>query len=130
MRRSVFLAAVLLTAACMAAQTSSSGYGTTQGPDSSQNSMGAQNSAANEETLAGCLSKSGSDYFLTRSDGDRYQVTGDTAKLAAHVGHEISVTGQVSQANSSTGSSSGSGMNSHSGTITMQRFQHVAAHCP
>jgi hypothetical protein len=111
----------------MAAQ-STSGYGTTQSQGSSHKSMGAQ--TENKETLAGCLSKSGSDYFLTRSDGDRYQVTGDTSKLAAHVGHEIRVTGDVSEAGNSTDSTSGMGTKSEAGTIQMQSFQHVAAHCP
>ncbi len=129
MRRSALVAAVVLLAACVVAAQSSSGYGTTQSQGSSQSSMGTQSSTEHEEMLAGCLSKSGSDYFLTRSDGDRYQVTGDTSKLAAHVGHEMRITGEVSQEGSSAASSSGMGAKPEAGTIQMQSFQHVAAHC-
>ena len=130
MRRSILLAPILLAACFMAAQ-STSGYGTPQSQGSSQSSMGGQDSAEDTETLAGCLSKSGADYFLTRSDGDRYQVFGDTSKLASHVGHKIQITGEVSLMDSSTESSSGSGLGTkpQAGSIKMQSFQHVTARC-
>jgi hypothetical protein len=128
------LASILLLAACMVmAQT----YGSQD--QSSQSSSGmSSSSSGGTQTLDGCLSKSGSDFFLTTSDGNRYQIAGDTSnlsetggtsKLNAHVGHEIKVTGDVSQASASSSSSSGMSNSQSNGTISARSFQHVAANC-
>jgi hypothetical protein len=54
-------------------------------------------SAANSVTVDGCLAGSGSSYTLKdKSSGVTYQLAGDLAKLAPHVGHELQLTGTPS----------------------------------
>ena len=74
---------------------------TTQGstsPSRGTNPMNSgQNSAsASEKTVTGCLSGSSGNFTLTDKHGTAYQLTGDTAKLSDHVGHEVRVTGTPS----------------------------------
>lgn len=54
-----------------------------------------------ETTVQGCLSGSSGNYTLTDKNGNSFQLTGDTAKLSDHVGHEIKVTGTVSPTSAS-----------------------------
>jgi hypothetical protein len=49
-------------------------------------------------TVQGCLSGSNGNYTLTDKNGTAYQLTGDTAKLSEHVGHEIKVMGSSGSA--------------------------------
>ncbi len=49
--------------------------------------------ASGETSVKGCLSGASGSYTLTDDNGTAYQLTGDTSKLAEHVGHEIKVTG-------------------------------------
>jgi len=121
------LTSVLLLAACtVLAQT----YGSQD--QSSQNSMSSSLSTmGNTQTWDGCLGKQGTDFVLTTNDGNHYKIAGDTSKLNAHVGHEMKITGIASQSSDSAASSSGAGgsMMAAPATITLQSFQHVAAHC-
>jgi len=71
---------------------------------------------------------------LTDKSGTTYQLTGDTAKLQAHVGHTIKVTGTTTSSQgsaSATGQSSGS-MSAPSEaqpTFNVTSFKHVATSC-
>ena len=50
-------------------------------------------------TVKGCLAKeSGNEHALTGADGSTWEVKSDSVDLAQHVGHEVSVTGVVSNA--------------------------------
>jgi hypothetical protein len=51
-------------------------------------------------TLTGCLQKSddANEYNLTTAKGSTWEVKSDSADLAAHVGHTVTVTGVVSNA--------------------------------
>ena len=106
MKKAVILTSTLLFAACMAFAQSSTNSGdqsssqpghsmSTQSSTSS--STTSEKSASPSETLRGCLSREGTDYFLTTigPNRERYEITGGTSKLAAHVGHEVSITGSV-----------------------------------
>ena len=74
----------------------------------------AANSAANSVTVDGCLAGSGSSYTLKdKTSGVTYQLAGDTAKLAPHVGHELQLTGTTS-----TGSASATAGGATSATPT------------
>ena len=91
-----------------------------------------QGSAAEptNQTIQGCLTHSASGYFLTATGADqrryeRYEITGDTSALAKHVGHTMSVTGEVSQQAVSTSG----GVAAQAGTIVMQDFHHISANC-
>jgi hypothetical protein len=129
------LISTLLLVACVAFAQNSS-YGS---QDSSQTTSSTSTQSAGNETLRGCLSKEGSDYYLTMlgANQERYEITGNTEKLAAHVGHEISVTGSVQNTGSMMGSNKGmmgsnnGMMNTPStGTIALEKFHHISATCP
>jgi hypothetical protein len=49
-------------------------------------------------TLTGCLEKGekSGEYKLIAEDGSTWEVKGDKAKLAEHIGHTVTVTGAVS----------------------------------
>ena len=138
-KAALFLSTILL-AACVAFA---------QGYESTDSSQSTASTNTQNETLRGCLSKGGSDYFLTTlgANPERYEITGKTAKLAAHVGHEISATGKVenngstaennSQSSTMNGSNSGmmgsnnGEMNTPSaGAISLKKFHHIADTCP
>jgi uncharacterized protein involved in outer membrane biogenesis len=88
-------------------------------------------SAGGQTTVEGCLSNSNGNYMLTDQNGTMYQLTGDTAKLSEHVGHEIKVSGTSSSADS-TGSSAGAA-NSASGsaqqTVQVASVKHISKTC-
>jgi hypothetical protein len=138
MTKRAILLSTLLLAACVAFAQYSSGYGSQDSSQTTTSSTTSAQSSGGNETFRGCLSKEGSEFYLTTlgANQDRYELTGDTTKLAAHVGHEISVTGSVqntgSMANSSNSSQSNttSGGNTASGTILLQKFHHISANCP
>ena len=81
-------------------------------------------------TVEGCLQGSNGNYMLTSSNGTIYQLTGDTSKLAEHVGHEMKVTGTTSAASGSSPSPSGSAMTPNSQqTLKVMSVKHVAKTC-
>jgi Protein of unknown function (DUF5818) len=87
----------------------------------SQGSTGAQ------ETVKGCISSAGGTYTLTAKDGKTYQLTGDTAKLNDHVGHEMKVTGTETPASASSGSAMGK--SSSGPTLDVTSFKHISKTC-
>jgi hypothetical protein len=86
-----------------------------------------------QETVQGCLSSNGGTYTLTAKDGKNFQLTGDTAKLSEHVGHEIKVTGSVSSESASPGSASGQTNSGQTGTeqpkLEVSSIKHVSKSC-
>ena len=90
-------------------------------------SQAATGKTSGQETVQGCLSNSGGTYTLTAKDGKTFQLTGDTAKLTEHVGHEIKVTGTVNSASeTSTGAMGKSGAEK---TIEISTVKHVSKSC-
>jgi hypothetical protein len=75
-------------------------------------------------TVRGCLQGTNGNYTVTDNKGMTYQLTGDTSKLAEHVGHEVQITGMSSGA-SQTGSSS---MGSQQ-TLEVKHMKHISANC-
>lgn len=84
-------------------------------------------SNGDQQTVKGCLSNSGGAYTLTDKSGKTYQLTGDTAKLSDHVGHEIKVTGSLSSA--SAASSDAMGKTSGAQMIEVTSFKHISKNC-
>lgn len=91
-------------------------------------SQGADASAAGQQhSVTGCLSSSGGAYTLAAKNGKTYELTGDTAKLSDHVGHEMKITGTMSPASeSSTGTMAKS---SGEETIDVTTFKHISKTC-
>jgi len=115
MRKLCFLAAILLLSVWAFAQTA---------PPAEQNSnpvqAGSQGSGADRasSTIEGCLAGSGGSFTLTDSSGKTYQLEGDTAKLAEHVGHTLRM----------SGSQKGGGSSAQP-TFTVQKVKMVSSSC-
>ncbi len=58
-----------------------------------------QPSSAGQTAVQGCLSRSDGGYMLTDKAGTAYPVTGNTAQLSDHVGHEVQIKGKATEAN-------------------------------
>lgn len=86
--------------------------------------------AGGQMTVEGCLSGSNGNFTLTDKNGMSYQLTGDTAKLTEHVGHEVKVTGTSESAGAgasgSTEPSSGAG-GDHALQVTS--IKHISKSC-
>jgi len=94
---------------------------------------GSQTSAGGEMTVQGCLSGSSGSYTLTDKHGMAYQLTGDTAKLSEHVGHEVKITGtsssEASSAGASSGTSSAAGSTAAQKTLQVSSVKHISKTC-
>jgi len=119
----ICLAAVL----CAAQDVSNSGA-------AGQNTTSQSGNPNANQTISGCLSKSGGNYILTDAQsGTVYTLTGNTDQLSAHVGHEVEINGQPGQsgtanANTNPGSATSGGS---AGQIFFQvsGVQHLSDHC-
>jgi hypothetical protein len=137
------LAVLLLSVVWASAQTTtttpaetapSSGQSSTTSPSTSGDSSMSQTSA-NGDWIQGCLNGSDGNYTLTDQSGNSYRLTGDTAKLSEHIGHEVKVSGTKSSA-TATGASEGNASSSSMGqtggsqqTIQVSSVKHVSKTC-
>lgn len=105
MRHMLLLSVLLLGVAWAVAQDSSQAS-----PSTGQTANKA--GSGSHTTVEGCLSGSDGKYTLTDKQGTAYTLTGDTSKLAEHVGHEVKITGSTSSASAAaaSGAPSGGGM--------------------
>jgi hypothetical protein len=101
-----------------------------------QSNTSQSSSDSNKMTVQGCLSGSPGSYSLMDKSGTTYQLTGDTAKLQAHVGHTIQVTGTSSASSAGSSSSTmGKPVGSMSTpadaqpTLSVTSFKHVSPSC-
>lgn len=88
--------------------------------------------SGNQTTVQGCLSNSNGNYTLTDKSGNSFQLTGDTAKLTEHVGHQVKITGTMNAASASSGSGSdatGQAGASSQQVIEVSSVKHVAKTC-
>jgi hypothetical protein len=114
-------------------ETSPSGSGANQsaGAHSGASGQMGQSTASGHTTVEGCLNGSNGSYTLTDKNGNTYQLTGDTAKLSEHVGHEVKITGTSSGAGSSasggtTGAMGGSGSQQ---SLQVTSVKHISKSC-
>jgi len=65
-----------------------------------QNAASDSQSKAERRTITGCLAKgdSANEFDLKANDGSTWELKSDKVALADHVGHTVSVTGEVSHA--------------------------------
>ena len=129
MRQLVLLLSVLLLGACWAVAQDTSSQTSPSSPSSGQSTSA---SAAGETTITGCLSGSNGSYTISDKNGTTYQLSGDTAKLSEHVGHEVKITGTTSAGSaspSSTGSTTGQASGASQQTLQVNSVKHVSKTC-
>lgn len=95
-----------------------------------------RSSSGGETTVQGCLSGTNGNYTLSDKNGNTYQLTGDTAKLSQHVGHEVKVTGTTGSATGSTGAEGSAGASAGTAgaagaqqTLQVTSVKHVSKSC-
>src|SRR5215469_1898828 len=125
---------LLLSAAWVLAQDSSQSM-----PGSSGSSGQSKSSSSGSTSVEGCLGGSSGSYTLTDKSGTTYQLSGDTSKLAEHVGHEVQITGSTSgSAGSSTSSGAGTSAGAGAPTsgaaaggqmLTVEKVKHISKTC-
>lgn len=130
MRHLLLLSVLLLGAFWAAAQN----YPSQTSPSETSPSQSTPAGSGGETTVQGCLSGSSGNYMLTDKNGKSYQLTGDTAKLSEHVGHEIKVTGTVSSASASPNGGDDSSKAGEAGGSSQQGLEvssvkHISKNC-
>lgn len=150
MRQVLLLLSVLLLGACGAvaqdsssqtnpgssqSSASSSQTGSASSQNSSETASSGQTGSTNANgqiTVEGCLSGSSGNYTVSDKSGNSYQLTGDTAKLSEHVGHEVKVTGTSSSASASgggTATGAAGQANGNSQTLEVSSVKHISKTC-
>jgi hypothetical protein len=134
MKRTILVfAAVLCSGLWAFAQSDAQGYpsGQTAGAPTASTSNG--NATV---TVDGCLSGSEGSYLLKdKASGTTYNLTGNTSKLGAHVGHEVQITGTPSNApsgvNSSASATSSGNASAMAGqnSLRVSSMKHIATSC-
>jgi hypothetical protein len=66
-----------------------------QQPSDQSPASGASSDAATASTVRGCLNGSEGNYVLVQDNGTSLKLTGNTAGLKDHVGHQVQITGQM-----------------------------------
>src|ERR1700751_4820752 len=134
MRRLVLLFSVLLLGACWAAAQDTSNSSKSD-PTSSSPGQSDTATASGATSVQGCLSGSSGNYTLTDKNGNTYQLTGDTAKLSEHVGHEVKVTGTSSSGSASaagggtTTGTTGQAAGANAQTLEVSSVKHISKTC-
>ncbi len=67
--------------------------------------------------------------MLNAKNGTMYHLSGDTAKLSEHIGHEVKITGTMNSSGSGSGMSNGSAMSNGSHTIDVTSVKHISKTC-
>jgi hypothetical protein len=126
------LAVLLLSVVWATAQTTTT---TTQAPASdptaatASTQSGMTPTSAGGDSVQGCLSGADGSYTLTDQTGVSYRLTGDTAKLSEHIGHEVKISGTKSTA-TATGASDTMGQTGGAQqAIQVSSVKHVAKTC-
>ena len=133
MRHLLLLLSVLLLGACWAVAQDTTNP---TSPDPSQNSPTSASSSQTGATTAsgataveGCLSGASGNYTLTDKNGVAYQLTGDTAKLSEHVGHQVKITGTSSSAAPGGDGTAAGTTSANSPTLEVSSVKHISKTC-
>jgi ABC-type phosphate transport system substrate-binding protein len=131
MRRLLLLLSVLLLGACWAvAQDTTNSNSSQSDPTSASSGQTGSTNASGATVVEGCLNGSSGNYTLTDKNGVSYQLTGDTAKLSEHVGHEVKITGTSSSASpNGGGTDTGTSGTSNSQTLEVSSLKHISKTC-
>lgn len=84
--------------------------------------------ASGNMTVQGCLSGSDGNYTLTADNGTAYKLTGNTAELKDHVGHEVQITGATGAASDSSAASSSTGAGQPA-SLDVKSLKHISKTC-
>lgn len=91
---------------------------------------GSAQTASGQTTVKGCLQSSDGNYTLTTKNGTVYQLQGDTAKLSAHVGHEVAIMGSTTTASNATSPTPGTPAGTTpQATLTVENVKHISKTC-
>lgn len=134
MRQILLLVSVLLLGLtwAIAQDTTQGSTSPSKGTNPMNSGQNAATSSGGEKTVTGCLSGSNGSYTLTDKHGTSYQLTGDTAKLSEHVGHEVRITGTPSAAGSSSTSPTAGGTTGGTGSeqsLQVASVKHISKTC-
>lgn len=126
MRHLLLLSILLLGTSWAMAQNDPSQTAPTQTHPSQEMSA----SSGTNTSVQGCLSGSDGNFMLTDKNGTTYQLTGDTAKLSEHVGHEVKVMGSTSSASSSgAGTPPGAMGETSKQSLQVSSIKHISKTC-
>ena len=127
--RYLMLIATLFLSVSWATAQSNANPATPTESNEAQTQSGA--AAAHAMTVEGCLAGSDGNYTLTDAQGVNYELTGDTSKLAEHIGHEVKVTGRVKHDSgpSSESKTVGTGTAPGPTPISVMSVKHVSKSC-
>ncbi len=114
----------------LAQDSSSQTAPSTSAPSAASSSQSGMSGSSAQTSVEGCLQSSSGSYTLTDKSGTTYQLSGDTSKLAEHVGHEVQITGTTS-GDAAGAASSGSGSAGSAGgqMLTVEKVKHVSKTC-
>ena len=105
-------------------QNPSSTSPSAQQPDTSQTATG-------RDTLEGCVGRSSDVFTLTDASGKTHRLTGDTSKVADHVGHQVRITGSESPgAPGAATSGATSGVAGGANKFFVDTVTMIASSCP
>ncbi|MGH9642289.1 MAG: hypothetical protein ACRD3Q_07665 [Terriglobales bacterium] len=128
MRHILFLSVLLLGATWAVAQNDQTSTSPNEKTSTTQNET-TPTKAGGTTSVEGCLSGSSGNYTLTAKNGKMYELTGDTAKLSDHVGHEMKVTGTVENGSMTpSGGTAGESAGSKE-TLQVTSFKHISKTC-
>jgi Protein of unknown function (DUF5818) len=78
--------------------------------------------------IQGCLGHTNGSFTLTDKAGTRYELTGDTATLNDHVGHEVQIKGTKTELTTPTGTSEATS-NRTEARIDVSSLKHISETC-
>ena len=104
---------------------------TSQGSSTASGSSGqtSRTGAGGQMSVEGCLSGSNGNFTITDKNGTSYQLTGDSAKLSEHVGHEVKVTGTSGSAGAGASGSTESSAGGTGQTLQVTSLKHMSKTC-
>jgi hypothetical protein len=86
-------------------------------------------SAQNHVNVQGCLQGLDGNYTLTADDGTIYQLTGNTAELKEHVGHEVQITGMTSVSGAESSARASSAGATPPASLAVKSVKHISKTC-